>query len=272
MKNRIKIYQIIVSVFLLVSFHNATQAQISGFQGKKFSIGYGGDIGYAMFSRNSHGSSLFGTSDVDFPEKLFSFNYKHQAQMELVLSNKHVFGLQGSYGLTQFKALDKNDNYAYTYIDYYGTTYTDSKSLGENYYGQMKILTLGMYLKNFTSNTAPIGKYWAYKLSVLRYAADITGIKAPSDFPKLSIPEDDYHTTLVFAISQGTSRVYFNRFLVDTNFEFGLPFVVPSFSFEASNYEYNASNYNEIVSKRMNTRLWGNFLFNVNVNVSLLAF
>ena len=225
MKNRIKISYIIVSAFVLFIFCDSSFAQISGYQGKKFSIGYGGNVGYAMFSRNSHGSSLFASSDVDFPDKLFSFNYKHQAQMELVLSNKHVFGLQGSYGLTQFKAFDKDDSYEYLYSDMWGNNYNSTKSLGENYYGQMKILTFGMYLKKFTSNTAPIGKYWAYKISVLRYAADIAEIKMPSDFPTLSIPANEYQTSLVFAISQGTSRVYFNRFLVDTNFEFGLPFV-----------------------------------------------
>ena len=139
----------VVVIFLLTTglFPATSFAQISGYMGKRFSIGYGGNIGYAMFSRNSSGSSLFATSDVDFPEKLFSFNYKHQAQMELVLSDKQILGIQGSFGKTQFKALDKNDSYAYTYVDYYGTTYQSSKSLGENIYGNMKIVTFGVYLK-----------------------------------------------------------------------------------------------------------------------------
>ena len=136
----------------------------------------------------------------------------------------------------------------------------------------MKIITFGLYLKNFTSNTAPIGKYWAYKLSALRYTGDINGIKTPSDFPKISIPADEYHTSFVFAISKGTSRIYLNRFIVDTNIEFGLPFVIPYFGFDVYNYDYNPSTYKEIFAKRMGNRLWGNFLFNVNMNVSLLAF
>jgi hypothetical protein len=263
MKNRIKIYQIIVSVFVLVAFHNATQAQISGYQGKRFSIGYGGNIGYAMFSRNSSGSSLFATSDMDFPEKLFSFNYKHQAQMELVLSNKHVLGVQSSYGKTQFKAFHSGDSYSST-TGYDNHFY--SSNLDEDIYANMKFLTFGLYLKSFTSNTAPIGKYWGYKLAVLRYSTDITGIKMPSDYPIITIPVDEYHTSAVFSITKGTSRVYFNRMLVDTGFEFGLPFVFPGYGNLGSN------NLDGKITKRMNSRLWGNFLINVNVNVSLLAF
>jgi hypothetical protein len=136
----------------------------------------------------------------------------------------------------------------------------------------MKILTIGMYLKNFTSNTAPIGKYWTYKFALLRYTGDINGIKTPYDFPKIALPADEYHTSFVLAISHGTSRVYFNRLIVDTNFEFGFPFVIPYFGFDVSNYEYNPSTYNEIFAKRMTNRFLGSFLFNVNMNVSLLAF
>ena len=269
MKNRIKIYQIIVSVFVLVAFHNATLAQISGFQGKRFSIGYGGDIGYAMFSRNSHGSSLFGTSEVDFPEKLFSFNYKHQAQMELVLSNRHVLGIQGSYGTTQFKALKSSDTYMSTTM-YEGYNYTES--LNNDIYAKMKILTVGMYLKKFNSSTAPIGKYWSYKLAVLRYAADLTEMVLPTTFSTGLLPASNiYHTSAVFSIAQGTSRVYWKRLLVDTNFEFGLPFVYPGFG-NLDSYDSSSVTYEKTITQRMNTRLWGNFLFNVNVNVSLLAF
>jgi hypothetical protein len=83
----------VVGFFLISGLFSSTSfAQISGYMGKRFSIGYGGNIGYAMFSRNSSGSSLFATSEVDFPDKLFSFNYKHQAHMELVLSDDQVLG------------------------------------------------------------------------------------------------------------------------------------------------------------------------------------
>ncbi len=269
MKNQIKIFTLLVSASMLVALLNPAQAQISGYQGKRFSIGYGGNIGYAMFNRNSSGSSLFATSETDFPEKLFSFNYKHQGQMELVLSNKQVLGFQGSYGKTQFKAFHSGDEYMSTTL-YENYQYT--QDIGDDIYTNMKFFTAGIYLKSFTSNTAPIGKYWAYKLSVLRYAADAAELKMPSDFPRLSIPADEYRTSFVFTISQGTSRIYFNRFIVDTNIEFGLPFVIPYFGFDVYNYDYNPSTYKEIFAKRMGNRLWGNFLFNVNVNVSLLAF
>lgn len=268
MRNKIKTYQILPSIFIFLALSSSLSAQISGYQGKRFSLGYGGNIGYAMFSRNAQGSKLFGTSEADFPEKLFSFNYKHQGQMELVLSNKKVLGLQGSYGITQFKALKSSDSYYSTiqHDNYYSNT------LDYDIYAKMKILTFGMYLKNYTSNTAPIGKYWAYKLSVMQYSGDMSEVKLPSDFPRISVPADESHTSLVFAISQGTSRVYFNRFIVDTNFEFGLPFVIPYLGLDESNYTYNGSTYSDIFAKRMKTRLWGNFLINVNVNVSLLAF
>jgi len=260
-----------IVVFLLITglFSSTAIAQISGYMGKRFSVGYGGDIGYAMFSRNSSGSSLFGTSDMDFPEKLFSFNYKHQAQMELVLSNRHVLGIQGCFGTTQFKALKSSDTYMSTTM-YDGHQYTGSPS--KDIYAKMKILTVGMYLKKFNSNTAPIGKYWSYKLAVLRYAADLTETVFPLDFPKRLLPAPDiYHTSAVFSIAQGTSRIYWKRLLVDTNFEFGLPFVYPGFG-NLDSYDSSSVTYEKTITQRMNTRLWGNFLFNVNVNVSLLAF
>jgi hypothetical protein len=271
MKNRIKISHILFSAFFLAAILNTAEAQISGYQGKRFSIGYGGNIGYAMFNRNSSGSSLFATSETDFPEKLFSFNYKHQAQMELVLSNNRVLGIQGSYGKTQFKAFDKGDDYDYYYV-YNGSTYSTSKSLGKDMYGNMKILTFGLYLKNFSANTAPIGKYWGYKLAMLRYSADLSGLKMPADFPSIKTLDQDYHTSAVFSITKGTSRVYFNRILVDTGFEFGLPFVIPSISSLDWSTPTSTVTMDDKITKRMNNRLWGNFLVNVNVNVSLLAF
>lgn len=257
----------VVLLFMIGLSPFTSFAQISGYMGKRFSLGYGGNVGYAMLNPNANGSSLFANSEVDFPEKLFSFNYKHQAQMELVVSNRKVIGVQGSFAKTQFKALKSNDLYYNTNVNYY-----INQPIGKDIFANMKLFTFGLYLKQFTSKTAPIGKYWAYKLSVLRYNGDISEMKTPSGFPKLSDPSDIYHTTLVFEVSHGTSRVYYNRFVVDTNVEFGLPFIVPYFGFDVSDYSYNASSFNDIFANRMGNRLWGNFLFNVNVNVSLLAF
>jgi len=264
-----KTRQIVLLLWITILAPSTLFSQISGYMGKRFSLGYGGNIGYAMFNPNSNGSSLFGNSEVDFPEKLFSTNYKHQVQMEWVVSNKSVIGAQGSFGKTQFKAIKASDLYYSYATDYHYFLYYP---IGKDVFANLNFFTVGMYLKKFTENLAPVGKYWEYKLSVLRYVADISEMKMPSGYPKLTIPTNEYHTSLVFAISRGTSRVYANRFIVDSNFEVGLPFMMPYFGFDTSDYNYDPKTYNDLFAKRMRNRLWGNFLVNINVNISLLAF
>lgn len=279
MKPNIPILSFFILTVLCSTVVNPSYAQISGYQGKKVSFGYGANIGYAMFSRNSEGSSLFGkNTGLEVPQRLLSLNYKHQFQLEVVTSNNTVFGIHGSYGLTQFKALSSSDEYVSNimhYDNYTGNTYYYTEYLNNNVYGKMKIITAGLSIKKFTTNTAPIGKYVGYKLSVLRYAADLSGINVPADFNLNVLPKkDDYHHSIVFAISKGTARIYYNRFLVDSNVEFGIPFVMPSFKlFDLDNYNTEVTTaFGDQITKRMNNRLWGNFLINVNVNVSLLAF
>lgn len=249
-------------------------AQLSGYQGKRFSLGYGGNIGYAMFSRNSEGSSLFGEgTNLELVDKLLSFNYKHQAQLELVTQSDMVVGIQASYGLTQFEAIKSGDEYeeigAVDPYGYYTTNYVTLKSV----YAKMKFYTLGLYIKSFDTKTAPIGKYNAYKLSALLYKPDLSTIDIPNEikpvFPK-------YSKSLVFTYSRGISRVYFNRLLVDSNVELGIPLLMPKidlFSLEEnSDFSTDPVKNKALLTKRMNSRLWGNFLFNVNINISLLAF
>jgi hypothetical protein len=265
MKNRKYTYQLIVLAFAVNLIIGQSFAQLSGYQGKKFSFGYGSNLGYAVFNKNSEGVSLFGSGQsVDMPIRMFeTFNYKHQAQMELVYNSNSIVGLQMSYGLTQFRALKSNDNY-----DYNNSNYT----IGHDIYSKMKIATFGIYIKKFSTKTAPIGRYYSLKLSMLRYKPDFESIELPGGFPK-SIKSifNTYSTSIVFALSVGKSRIYYNHLIVDSNFEFGLPFVMPGFG-SSLNLDYSTTNFEKQINTRMNNRLWGNFLLNVNVNVSLLAF
>ena len=266
MKKTNKIFQLIVLAFVINIYIGSSFAQLSGYQGKKFSFGYGSNIGYAVFNKNSEGISLFGSDQsVDMPLRMFeTFNYKHQAQMELVYNSSSAVGFQMSYGLTQFNALKSSDKYDY---------YNNSFSVGHDIYSKMKIATFGVYLKKFTTKTAPIGRYYTFKLSLLRYKSDFESVEFPADFPKnVTSTFNEYKNTIIFAFSTGKSRIYFNNFIVDSNFEFGLPFVMPGFGTSLNLDYFSTTNFEKQINTRMNNRLWGNFMLNVNVNISLLAF
>jgi hypothetical protein len=264
-------------VFLLITglFSSTSFAQISGYMGKRFSIGYGGDIGYAMFNRNAGGSSVFGSNtNVDYPDRIFSFNYKHQAQLEMIVSSSKVIGFQGSYGITQFKPYSQGEGYYYkkygydpNHAQYY---YTEEFYDTGDIYAKMKLYTLGVYYKSYTSRIAQIGKYNALKLSMFWYKPDLSNIKVS---PYLAPTFYDYKKSAAIFYSRGTSRIYFNRMVLDYNIEVGIPFLIPKIIDPYdSNLVESQAEMKLRIEDRMANRLWGNFLFNMNVNVSLLAF
>jgi hypothetical protein len=264
-------------VFLLITglFLSTTNAQISGYMGKRFSIGYGGNIGYAMFNRNASGSNVFGSNtDVDYPDRIFSFNYKHQAQMEFIVNSSSVLGIQGSYGITQFKPFHQGEGYYYRKYGYdpnhSQNYYTDEFYDTGDIYAKMKLYTFGVYFKSFTSKIAQVGKYNAFKLSMFWYKPDLSNLKVS---PYITPSYWDYKKSAAFFFSRGISRIYFNRMIMDYNFEFGVPFLIPKImvSYD-SNVITSQTEMKSRIEDRMANRLFGNFLFNVNMNVSLLAF
>jgi len=267
------------SLLFLIIFTGSffySYSQISGYQGKRFTIGYGSNIGYAVFSRNSSGKSVFTEkTSYDEPRSIsdyFALNYKHQFNAEYLVKRDIALGFQYSFGKTQFKSLAGGE--LIKEITDQNNDITEIR-VAEKQYTTMNIQTFGVYYKEYKNYSAPIGSYWGVKAAALLYSADfLEANNIPIEMMR-KIKEHSYGTLLI-SYTKGTSRIYFNRLIVDSNIEFGFPFLMPNFKAMAKDDSYyssnNGENINDLIKKRMNNRLWGNFFLNFNINLSLLAF
>lgn len=264
MKNKFHIFSLIAMVILNLMATSTSNAQLSGYQGKRFSFGMGSSACYAIINQNVNEYSLIDDGSINYEGFILALDYKRQFQAELVVKNDAILGVQYTAGMTRFKDITDEDNVTYELPGETEMLYLDQDYL------RMKFHTIGLYYKHFRSPMAPIGRYSAYKASVIFYKPLEEDLRA---IPVLLRPTFDYSKTMVLSYSRGSSRVYLDAFIVDANWELGVPIIpMGRDDIQVDNF----TNKKEFMQKRMvanmGSRLWGSFLFNVNVNISFLAF
>lgn len=221
-------------LFLIIWFgiHYGTNAQNSGFRGKKLSAGYNFCVSSALFNSSSQGTSVFNTGG-SAGQSIFSFNTMHAVTIDYALKRRLSIGACYAYMNTSYDGKDE--------IYYYeNTSYWHNRAV--NSY-DIKVNSIGINIKLFgEAYIAPLGKY--VKLDIL--VKSITSTYDPKVF---FIKTGNYNGDILRPIfgntkqtyikpevlfSFGRQRIYFNRLIIDFGIRASSNIILMPFRFFAN--------------------------------------
>lgn len=198
-------YIIRILICILI-FNNTVNAQVPGYQGKKFMAGYAMNIIPNYLKIIGEGKQ-YKTSYIDL---------RHSFNVEYIVARKLVLGAD-----LEFPSVDYN---------YYTLDFTDK----EDYYSnnnnnndnelkttKIKGVSYGFHLTSygvFSNNpVAPVGDYLRFKLFTLNYT---TGLPDADEYLKAEAkPATKSFSTFGVGIGYGQTRVFYNRAVLDVGFE-----------------------------------------------------
>ena len=267
-----------ITIFLFLSF--AYSAQVPGYFGKRFVLGYGANISPALINGNAHNKTILGYIKNNQTQKAgsaktgsFAFNYTHDVYLEYVLSTRFMCGFSGKF-------------YNTTYDNTLNTTYSQNASLKtdqevQGYYsisGKSIALYGKLYNKHYV---APWGKYIIFGpvINLYKTSYDSTimyqtqtsyntnKISNVSDYGELN----QSFTGFNIIIGYGCSRIIRNRIIID----YGINAQLFSMISLISDYQTIASNgisHETYISKTSGIRIRGLNRFNAFIKVGFLIF
>jgi len=258
---------IVLNFFTLFSF-----AQIAGFMGKRFSIGYSN---YLMLA------GVGPTANAAEKDAYFSgVNTTHCLNLEYTIRNRTNFCFTFETMKTGVSYTKVYNSYVYDNNNY--TSYDVSYSYDPKPYIPMQLRTFnaGIGFKFFKRGTlAPIGKY--NKLELLLLFSNLTygstsfaltvdgttthGIKGTGDYN---------FSTFGVAYTTGRSRVLFNKLVIDYGLRLGL---VPAGIFASDIFFGNENgngreDFEKTFRQQTNMRLFREQLVNFHIGLGFLAF
>ena len=251
---------------LVIIYSISCFSQLSGYMGKRFTIGYSNYFFPALVGANA-------------TSKEISMNTTHCINVEYVIHNKINFCV----GMQFFKTGVLKKSYEYKYLNnqnYYSYEATGSAIYKGNK-KPMELNTTNIMLgfKFFKSGfIAPVGKYQKLDVIVLLdkliYSKDAFVDESRDKGSKnvtLGIGTYDY-TTLSIGYTVGRQRVLFNSIILDTGVRFGIsPNGIFDSTFGNLGGDYNKS-FEEELKQTVNYRIMGAQLFNVHIGIGFLPF
>jgi hypothetical protein len=261
-------------IFILTSC--CLTAQVPGYMGKRFSIGYSNYFMLSLLrpSANAHNAGIS-----------LGINTTHCLNLEYAIQRRVNFCFSLQRGKT---GMDPGGlNYSQKDI-YNGSTYT--YFYGGNPYKPMQIrsINIGFGAKVFQKGTlAPIGKYKKVELlwTVNHLTYNNTAFTAynGSIAQTATIGSGDYvYNNIALAFTMGRSTVLFDKIVLDYGVRFGL---FPSsdlrslapdiLDFRPGNFRSSSSRYiyyEGYFRTDVNNRLFRSQLFNFHIGLSFLAF
>jgi hypothetical protein len=236
MKNKIKVN--ILLCFLLVIANQVT-AQVPGYLGKRFAIGYAftavpfasvmGDI------RNTDGSSM----------KISNLNTRHNLELNFVIK-EHAF-LAFNYSYQTWGVVSNVDNGNFNEMNSnFGFKNNLKRDFGVTDFKYINAVSHKYsLLAGFTKGIAPRGNYTAVGLSMEQITPQITDINDNvSEIPSIN--------NLGMVLRFGKRRVLYDKLLLDVsaNMELGFGFESPNtYRMSERNFEGATDSYNSTLSK-----------------------
>ncbi len=239
-----KTLKIVLIIFIINIINNSITAQVSGFLGKK----------------NVISGSLFMKSSFFMPNKnaqkgYFSFNDHYSLEFERVISRKHSIKLHATSFETKFNLIsndDFNDKYLHDF---------SAKAIGADF----------VWYKQ--SSIAPLGAYFSAGFDVFFCDISIDTTIANAGIDYMYGWQERVTTTSLSLIHSGANiktgvkQIFFNCISFDLNFQFGVILSESDIGSTENNYNLNDE---DIISKRVGTRLWGHYLWGVNCSVGFV--
>lgn len=250
-----------------LAFSVIAAAQVPGYMGKRFSIGY---------SLNA-GPSLWGPSAGNNEDGELGINLLHSVNLEYGIRNRTNFCASVQF----FKTGLSNDatftapsyDPQSSYSENVQTDYKDPDKLPMQLHTTNISLGLKFFKRGFL---APVGKYT--KLDLTIFLNNVTYDKNSFYYDgttKVTQPIGTgtfKSTSFAIGYSLGRQHVYFNCLIVDTGVRFA---VVPNYLLNEAGSQFN-DNYNPPVERQfkkvVNERIFGSQLINFHIGLSFLAF
>lgn len=260
-------------VFLFIGL--ISEAQVAGYLGKRFSVGYSNYFMLAGIGPTANSTSAIGEPGL---------NTTHCVNFEYTIKNRTNFCVSIQKSNT---GMDPGGIYVQEYDGYNNPSY--NLTYAEKPYKPMQIssFNIGFGFKFFQSGTlAPIGKY--KKLELLMLFNNLVYKKNgflyydsySNQYAYKSIGSGDYNfNTIAISYTMGRSRVVFDRLVLDYGLRLGF---VPAgvlavvnadgdFFTETSSNSYNTFNERDF-RNHTNIRLFRYQIVNLHLGLSFLAF
>jgi hypothetical protein len=268
-----------VTTFLIfISCTSFSIAQVAGYKGHRFIIGYSANGSPAFLSPLANTS--FDVKDQDNSKfKAVGFNLTHGVHIDYVI--KHATSFCVSAQVTKTGLAYKHDYQLPSYFrNAYGTgeiSYRPSDNLPM----QLNLTTLAAGFKFSRGYLAPVGKY--IKLDVLyfmeRVSFDPNALILTENPSKKYISPTDRYTfhNVGFGFSWGRQRVFLNRLVIDYGGRVG---IIPSAIFRIAQMggffdEFSSSGNDELdyqIKRQALFRMQGSQLINFHIGIGFLAF
>jgi hypothetical protein len=194
-----KIFLIIIAIFITI---NAANAQVPGYLGKRFMVGYGLFI-------NTNFDRIYGNADKDHSA---FFRFRHNFTMDFVTGRKSVVGVD----------IDLNNIY-YRYNAYEIDTTASFGNRQKEYQEKATIFGIGYGIHYTTygifknNPVAPLGDYLRFKLFFLGYTTNSQeGVYALQGKPEL---KESQFSTPGISLGYGQTRVLFDAAVLDYGIE-----------------------------------------------------
>ncbi len=259
----------ILTLLLLSIIFCTSMAQIPGYMGKRFSVGYSNYFFPAVI-----GPKLNATSKSDG----MGFNTTHCFNLEYTIKARTNFCI--SYQLQNLGI--KTNRYYYQTINDGFSTATVTYEYAPKPYSNMKLKTnsIGLGFKFYSKGTlAPVGKYKKIELlllfSNLTYPKNSFYTDYYSQPTYTSIGNGNYNfSTFAITYTMGKSRVLFDKIVLDYGLRIGaLPAGFIAFLNYDGNFFTDAPNsYEKMFRQDSNMRLLRQQVINAHIGISFLAF
>jgi hypothetical protein len=277
-KDRMMKKIIIISVFLFYSSFSI--AQIAGYMGRRFIVGYSANVSPAVLSPLVN-TSMSGNTEANREFlNVAGLNVTHGVNIDYVIKRGTSFcvsGLMMKTGLT-YKEDYEIPNYL---TSIYGSSDIRYRSSDDRPI-QLNVTSLTAGLRFSRGAVAPLGKYVKLDIAYFRQRVsfDPEAFKQTGSYKKEYVQLTDQYTfnTVGFGFSFGRQRVFFDRLLVDWGTRIG---IIPGAFFRVAGMtgffdEFSSGTWSNGLDDQMKEkaiyRLQGSQLLNFHIGIGFLAF
>lgn len=243
-------------LLLIFAWYASASAQAPGYMGKRGTVSVQNAVFPALVGPVKPGN-----------DNIINFNYRYGLALDYVTGRRtsFIFGIDFYKTYEQFtqRIQLQQQNY-YNYTSYFP----------EDAFGEIKGRDFTLAYKGFFNDyLAPYGKFIRIGLCIANYTVKYD----PLDFvysdgsntyvPQLGTGEDTF-SNVIFKLGLGKQRVYWDKLVVNTEFELGFgPGSITSIS-----EDFDSNRIADYIRNEANARVMRHHAFNVNLGFGFLAF
>jgi hypothetical protein len=269
---------IIISVSLFYSSFSI--AQIAGYMGRRFIVGYSANVSPALLSPLANTSVSENTGANEEFLNVAGLNVTHGVNIDYVIKRSTSFCVSGLMMKTGLAYKGDYDIPSYL-VTLYGSGQINYKPSDDRPV-QLNVTSLTAGFKFNRGYLAPLGKYVKLDIAYFRQRVsfDPASFKPIGSNTKKYAPSTDEYIfhTVGFGLSVGRQRIFFDRLVVDWGYRIG---IIPTSFFQLTGAnaifdEFSSgtdvNGIDDQMKKKAIFRLQGSQLINAHIGIGFLAF